>query len=379
MGAVITGAGPVSSSQASTLERDEAKAVAALHEQLEPQGGGCALIFASSRYDLRRLGHELDAQFKVPVYGCTGAGLFGPGGMQRGGLVGVNLAGPGLRVEGHLVAPLDRCQEMVRDVAETFHRRLESLPAELNAAVVLLVDGLSRAEERLSSALYQSLGDVPIIGGSAGDDLRFERTHILYEGRFVSDAALLMLVTSPAPLVPIRAQHYRATNRKVVVTESRPDARILSELQGEPAAQAYAELIGVPVEELTPNVFSKNPLMLQIGGEYYVRSVQKVNADGSLSLYCSVEDGLVLAIGQAGDPLEELEQVLSAAAAKGGKPGPMLGFDCVLRRLAYEQDRVDRGVSELLRRHQVVGFNSYGEQCNSLHMNQTFIGLQIGG
>jgi hypothetical protein len=34
-------------------------------------------------------------------------------------------------------------------------------------------------------------------------------------------------------------------------------------------------------------------------------------------------------------------------------------------------------MSATLRRHRVVGFNSYGEQFNMLHVNQTFTGVAI--
>ena len=32
-------------------------------------------------------------------------------------------------------------------------------------------------------------------------------------------------------------------------------------------------------------------------------------------------------------------------------------------------------MSDLYRRHRVVGFNTYGEQHSGMHVNQTFVGL----
>ncbi|MDI9750570.1 hypothetical protein QM285_22475, partial [Stutzerimonas stutzeri] len=34
--------------------------------------------------------------------------------------------------------------------------------------------------------------------------------------------------------------------------------------------------------------------------------------------------------------------------------------------------------SAFLRRQQVIGFNTYGEQFNGMHINQTFTGVAIG-
>jgi hypothetical protein len=35
-------------------------------------------------------------------------------------------------------------------------------------------------------------------------------------------------------------------------------------------------------------------------------------------------------------------------------------------------------VSEFLRHHKVIGFNTYGEQFDGMHINQTFTGVVIG-
>src|SRR6185437_10600955 len=58
---------------------------------------------------------------------------------------------------------------------------------------LLLIDGLSVREEQVVSAVAATLGDTPLVGGSAGDDLNFRRTWILYGGRFVTNAAALLL------------------------------------------------------------------------------------------------------------------------------------------------------------------------------------------
>ena len=35
-------------------------------------------------------------------------------------------------------------------------------------------------------------------------------------------------------------------------------------------------------------------------------------------------------------------------------------------------------VSDFLRHHKVIGFNTYGEQFDGMHINQTFTGVVIG-
>lgn len=53
----------------------------------------------------------------------------------------------------------------------------------------------------------------------------------------------------------------------------------------------------------------------------------------------------------------------------------VLGFDCVLRKVDASSRQVLRRVSEIYQTNNVVGFNTYGEQYISMHLNQTFTGI----
>ncbi|MBE7244742.1 MAG: hypothetical protein INR63_07325, partial [Actinomycetospora chiangmaiensis] len=55
-----------------------------------------------------------------------------------------------------------------------------------------------------------------------------------------------------------------------------------------------------------------------------------------------------------------------------------IGFECVLRRLDAESRQVRHGITDLYRRYNVVGFETFGEQYRAMHLNQTFTGIAIG-
>jgi hypothetical protein len=50
-----------------------------------------------------------------------------------------------------------------------------------------------------------------------------------------------------------------------------------------------------------------------------------------------------------------------------------------LRRLELEQRRLSGPVGDFLASRKVIGFSSYGEQFNAVHVNQTFTGIMLGG
>ena len=56
----------------------------------------------------------------------------------------------------------------------------------------------------------------------------------------------------------------------------------------------------------------------------------------------------------------------------------LIGFDCTHRRAEIDKYQLEDAMSELYRANHMIGFNTYGEQINGLHLNHTFTGVAIG-
>lgn len=76
--------------------------------------------------------------------------------------------------------------------------------------------------------------------------------------------------------------------------------------------------------------------------------------------------------------LDSVRSQIEAAERVVGPPLVTIGCDCFLRRLEAELTGEVEAVSEFLRHHKVIGFNTYGEQFDGMHINQTFTGVVIG-
>ena len=124
--------------------------------------------------------------------------------------------------------------------------------------------------------------------------------------------------------------------------------------------------------------FAAHPVLVSVGGEHFVRSIQRVNPDGSLSFFCAIDEGLVFTAARRRDPMESLVALFGGIEDELGEVDVYLGFECVLRRLAAEREQMAQPMSKLYRMKRVVGFNTYGEQYTSMHVNQTFTGVAIG-
>jgi hypothetical protein len=73
-----------------------------------------------------------------------------------------------------------------------------------------------------------------------------------------------------------------------------------------------------------------------------------------------------------------LQKAFDDVQAAIGPPQLVLGCDCILRRLETEREGIKDRIGDIFTRNNVIGFATYGEQFNSMHVNQTFTGIAIG-
>jgi hypothetical protein len=377
-GSILSGSTRLVKRTARTAETDPKIAAEQIAAALDNGLAASAVIFfCSSAYDLEQLGPALASQFRCPLVGCTSAGQIGPEGFQHDGIVAVGLWSDELRVHPLPIIGLSECKQKIPALREALAAKLKMKGAESYG--FLLVDGLSLAEEQVTEALYEGLDHMPIVGGSAGDDLAFEKTYVYVDGCFLRDAAVLSVIETTLPVRALKFQHFEATDQRLVITSADPARRIVYEINGERADQFYANAIGVKVDALNASTFSNHPFVLSIAGEPYVRSPHRRNEDGSLSFLCSMETGMVLSIGRAVDATQTIESSFARVWEQLPNLELVLGCDCILRRLEFEAVDSTKSVGALLAKNRVIGFSTYGEQYNGIHINQTFTGLAIGG
>lgn len=368
---------------AQSCARDAGQAVAEFYAAVVQPRMALVVFFCSCEYDLDALAEQMNRLFPgVPVAGCTSAGEIGPDGYRSHSLTGASFSSDSFVAVGGLLDDLSRFDISAgNELAQTLLQRLESKAPDAssdNSFALMLIDGLSVREEPVADALQHALGKVPLFGGSASDDLKFGRTLIFGDGCFKSDRAQLILISTALPFRVFKTQHFASGNERLVVTEADPKRRMVRQINGLPAAAEYARLIGVDASELNPQVFSASPLVVKMGGMDYVRSIQKANADGSLTFYCAIEEGLVLRISHGVDMISDLEQTFGELEAQIGRPSLVLACDCVLRNVEATRHDLKGRISDIFIRNHVVGFSSFGEQYLGVHVNQTLTGIAIG-
>lgn len=363
---------------------DARTAVREFHDGVSQPDMALVLFFCSSAYELDEIAGEMGRQFPgVKVFGCTTAGEIGPEGYLTYSLSGVSLPGDSFAAVGRLVPDLQRfelasARGHVQSLLLELDGKAAAQPELANRFALSLIDGLSIREELVCRAFQSALDDICLVGGSAGDDLNFRRTHVYADGRFHTDAAAVMLIATSRPFRAVKIQNFLPMAERLVVTAAEPERRLVREINGLPAAEEYARVIDATPESLGPAKFAEAPIVVLLAGTHYVRAVQTAHRDGSLTFYCAIDEGMVFHIASMTDVLANLKAALADIHAGIGKPKLLIGFDCILRKLSASAKSLTRDVESLFDDNNAVGFSCYGEQYQGIHVNHTLTGIAIG-
>ncbi len=336
-------------------------------------------LFSSSADRLPSLARKISASHPdTPVLGCTTAGEISAAGYVEDEIVAVGFPATLFAASPLLIEGLDHLDPdaLIGQLIRTRQAMARQWPEWQGEFAFLMVDGLSVREEALAQVLAQGLGPVPLFGGSAGDGARFRSTFVMFGNRLLQNAAILTLVRTAARVKVFSLDHLQPTQLRMVVTEADPARRIVRQINAEPAAQEYARLLGKDPDQLTAFTFAAHPVVVRIGGAHHVRAIQQVLPNGDLVFFSAIDEGVVLTLAEPADMVAHLSHELDALRVGGQMPS-ILACDCILRRFEALEKQKYGAISTVLRDHGVVGFSTYGEQMNSMHVNQTMTGVAL--
>lgn len=368
-----------------SLQKGSAAAAAEIRRQLCADDYALIIFFCADTFrptgDLARaLREHFPAQ--TQLMGCTTAGEIGFSGYQNDSVVAIafpqdDFSVVTVPIPGASNFELAECQRRIDEALLESVAQKKSTGFQETFAFIL-IDGLSLREEALGRAVQLMLDDIPLLGGSAGDSLHFKETFVFHDDTKETNVAVLAIINTRIPFRTFKTQHFERTAIRMVVTGARPAERVVTEINGFPAAIEYARLVGIPTDSLNPMAFAAHPVMVRIGGHEYVRSIQKVNPDNSLSFYCAIDEGIVLSCALVLDAVEDISRTLDALENEIGESQIVLACDCILRKLEFQQMQLQDAMSAELAARRVFGFSTFGELYKGIHVNQTITGVAFG-
>jgi len=329
------------------------------------------LFFASTNYDPQTISKKMQDSFPwANVLGCTTAGEIGDGKMLEGSTVAMAFTGQAInnaKIEV-VVDPHDKTAIRAAFASFESHYNMPMSMMDPSEYVgIVLVDGLSRIEEGLMDTIGD-LTNVTFIGGSAGDDFKFSTTHLYANGKSYKKGAILALLKPGVNFTCIKTQSFKNLGKTLEVTRTGKEVREVLEFNGKPAAVAYANAVGVSIEE-APKHFIRYPVGLVIEGEPYVRAIQQFKGD-AMVFFCGVLEGMELSLLESTDIIGDTRKVISSAREAMGGLSAIINFNCSLRTAELKQKNLTKEYGELFADYPTIGFSTYGEQYIG-NLNQT--------
>jgi hypothetical protein len=352
-----------------SVKPDVQNAVADIKSQLKNFDPTLVVFFASSIFAPEEIAERMESSFpSAETFGCSTAGEIVTGKMLTKSLTA--MAFNKQAVKDCKVEVIENLNKESYRAFNAFQRHFGQTMKEMDPhkyVGIILIDGLCCKEELIMDKMGD-LTNVAFIGGSAGDDLKFENTYVYANGKSFSHAAVMAILEPATEFSFIKTQSFCELPKKLVVTKADEYTREVYEFNGKPAAAAYAEALGVSVEDAKKR-FMHNPIGLVFEGEPFVRSPQQIKGDGMV-FYCSVKEGMELSLLESTDIIASTKQALDAAKAEMGTISGVINFNCILRTLELGQKGLCADYGKLFEDVPTVGFSTYGEQYIG-HINQT--------
>jgi hypothetical protein len=377
---------------ARTTARDPGVAADELIAKLGGVTPKLLMVYASSDRDQQALNTALRERLPkaTRILGATTGGEIDREGMHQGSVVVAGLTGDfdvgiglgrGLAKDAALAG-----EKAIQAAAQQIGARADELGSKKYVAIVIDDAFRYKKEELLLGVMSMNQALVAVGGGAASSEVveGGGTAYVHVDGEVATDAVAVALFRTDAPWAALRSHWYIPTGQTVRITKIDETAKRAIEIDGKPAAERYAELLGVTVDDLEfgkPNGFAARPTALRVGREYFIRAPWKPLPDGSILFANMLEQGVELEIVKRTDAAESMRRFLEVEVpARVPSPRAMLLFHCSGRAYYAATTGQLPALSETFKAAPpCAGMNVQFEIYCGFHINTTLTSLVFGG
>jgi hypothetical protein len=225
-----------------------------------------------------------------------------------------------------------------------------------------------------------------LVGGGAGDhepDPAKQSALIHVDGEVVTDSVLTALFKTDAPWGALRSHWYLPTGQTLRITKVDESHTRALEIDGQPAAQRYADLLGVSPDDLEygkPRGFATRPTALKVGREYFLRTAWKPLPDGSILFANLLEEDTELELMKLGDMAGMTRDFFTQEVPRRVQsPQAALLFHCAGRMwFAHATGTVPQLGETFQHAPRAAGMNAQFEIYSGFHITTTLTALVFG-
>ncbi|TDT69745.1 hypothetical protein EV215_1280 [Hypnocyclicus thermotrophus] len=353
--------------------------------ELEKKKLRLILFFTSKIENFKEISEKLSKKYiECEIIGITTAGEV----HNKAGIVKKSVTGIAFyesieyiisRIEDVKNLPILSRQQIINEFNKKNYLKSKYTNKEVG---ILFNEGLSGAEENVLSIINSIFKNkLEIIGGSGGDNCRFEKTFLSLNGELLNNTSLFLYLNFEKTNFKIKTYKdvmYKKTDIKTRITKADFNNRIIYELDNKKASERYAELLGINENRLN-KYLQKHPLGRTVLDDIYISTVFSINADKSIKMYTKIPENITVNILEKKNPLDSQKIVLENIKKDFKKVNMMFTVQCILTELNYRKNNIEKHfINNLANISDFSGFLSYGEQYKGIHLNQSIILLCIG-
>ncbi|MFH1269909.1 MAG: FIST N-terminal domain-containing protein [Candidatus Omnitrophota bacterium] len=368
-----------------------------------------AIVFSSVDLACSGLLKTIHAALKgrVPIVGCSSAGIISNEGIFKHGLAVMLLSFPA-NVSLNIACVKDIKRTSALNAGKEMGDKLLYGFRDIHRDFsVIFSDGLMDEASNFISGLQEKLGkSFPLVGASASDNMQFSRTYLYFNEEVLTDSAVGILLGGKLNFGLGIKHGWKPLGKPRTITKS--EGNIIHKIDDEPATKLYEEYLACGLPELQKEIRRASilyPIGIYLPGEqeYLLRNVLSIENNGSLRLQGNAIEGATVrlmigtkesCLNATRQALDEAKKILFAPIVERAKSeirNFVLVFDSVsryilLRREAgQELEIIKEGFGKDT---PIIGLYTYGEQAplkaisyqgQAYFHNQTIAILNIGG
>ncbi len=251
---------------------------------------------------------------------------------------------------------------------------------------LVIDDGYRQKKEELLLGVLEKNQALMLVGGGAADsypDLAARSAELHVDGEVATDAALVALFSTTAPWATLRHHSFTPTGKSLRITKVDDSGFRAIEIDGQPAAKRYAEILGIEVSDLDygkPHGFATYPTALRVGREYFIRGPYLPLPDGSIAFVNLLAESTELELMQRGDTPAMTQKFFTEELPRKVKnPSALLLFQCGARAWVAAANGTLPALSEsFTHAPAAAGMNCNFEIYCGFHINTTLTVLGFG-
>lgn len=365
---------------------DTKRAVDELYGQLKHKDPALVIFLASTKYDFELASKELKKYFpNSEVVGTTTSGEIVKEGFINDSIVLTTLICDRTKVKATLIKDALKFpvleKNKILEKAKECGIKCDDSNSHKNAFALTFINGGHNIEEMILSLFYAVIKNdkFQVVGGSAGDDLKFEQTLISLNGEVNAKGAIIVFVKTEKKFKIVKENIYYPTGESVVLTDVDMEQRKIKKIDNKNPLDVLAAKIKMPKQQLKEKIL-EYPLGRVIGDETYICSVKSFDEQGMIYSYINVMPNTKLEILKSNNVAETVENTCRAIKEDIKDVKFVFFINCILRTLDLKNMKHCNLVAKTYEKHfpAFCGYSSYGEQYNQLCLNQTVVMIAMG-